>query len=310
MNIILIHLGDKKIHHLNYCIKQILIFNKDINIYLLSKPKCFNNLKRNIKNRIIYINYTKLNLTKKHIRFKKFNKITNDEHKNFWIYTSERFLYLENIVKKFNLKDIFHIENDCMIYFSIKKKINLFRKNYNIAIIPESNKNSIPVLLYFKNHKSLETLSDFFSKINLSYLKEIFFFKKFFKFKNDMQTLHKFLLMNYKKKKISNLPTISNQIDITEEKKLFNFSNNYKKFKGIFDPSYLGIQHDGLDRTFKGFKKVDKSTFIKPPFNLKDFKIKFLKEKKFKLPFLINKNIKIRIFNIHIHSKNLKKFIS
>ena len=49
MNIILIILGDKKIHHLNYCIKQILIFNKDVNIYLLSKPKCFNNLKSNIK---------------------------------------------------------------------------------------------------------------------------------------------------------------------------------------------------------------------------------------------------------------------
>ena len=80
-------------------------------------------------------------------------------------------------------------------------------------------------------------MSDFFSKINLIYLKDIFFVKKFFKFKNDMETLHKFLLKNYNIKKISNLPTTSNQIDITEEKKVLNFSNNYKKFKGIFDPS-------------------------------------------------------------------------
>ena len=310
MHIILIHLGDKKIDHLNDCLKQIFLFNKDINIYLLAKPKIFKTLKKSYKSRINYIDYKQLELTEEHKKFKLKNKLDNKFFKGFWLHTTERFFYLENISNKFKLKDIFHIENDCMIYFSIKKNIDLFRDKYNIGIVPESNKNSIPVFIYFKNYQNIKKLTNFFYKNHIKFLNNFRIFRKFLKIKNDMQLLHSFLIENLKKNKILNLPTTNSYLNLNEKRRLFDYSKNFKNFKAIFDPSYLGLKLDGLDKTFKGFKKIDKSIFIRPPFYMKNFEIKFFKRKKLKTPFLINKHIKIRIMNLHIHSKNLKKFIS
>ena len=49
MNLIFIHLGDKKIPYLNDSIKQAIIFNNNIDIYLISNKQTFKDLAPEIK---------------------------------------------------------------------------------------------------------------------------------------------------------------------------------------------------------------------------------------------------------------------
>jgi hypothetical protein len=126
-----------------------------------------------------------------------------------------------------------------------------------------------------------------------------------------MLILNKFFKKNYKKLKILNLPTsINNNFKNFSKDNDYNFNNCFKKFNGIFDPSYLGLTLDGFDRSTKIFKNVKVEPFLNPPFELSNTKIIFKKKNNLKIPYLKQGNRYIKIYNLHIHSKRLKKFLS
>ena len=310
MNIMLVHLGDKKVIYLNDCINQLLKFNKNTNIHLISSKKTLNGLSNSNKN-IIHFHDTKLiEISKDHQKFKEINNLDRKWYNGFWLHTTERFFYLKKIVSEYNLKNIIHIENDCLVYFSIKSKIRHFYKKYNIAVVPEKKDKVIPVFMYFKNKKFLNLICNFFlqehSNINI-----FNFFKYKFKKKmmNDMFILQNFFVKNYSRNKIFNLPTTNFRM-IKKTKEKINFSNNFNLFGGIFDPSYIGLTLDGFDKSSSIFKNVNYLNFINSPFNIKRYKIIFLKKNGLKIPYLFLNNIKIKILNLHLHSKNLKKYLS
>jgi hypothetical protein len=103
---------------------------------------------------------------------------------------------------------------------------------------------------------------------------------------------------------------VSKDVDVKNEyKKDIFFYKNFKLFNGIFDPAPIGQFLDGVDNNIHKLKGsfLNKNSI----YDVEKLNIKFIKTKKNKKPYIIlNNKKKIPILNLHIHSKNLKKFIS
>ncbi len=287
MNFILIALGDIP-DYLNDCIQQIKKTQKKSKIYLLvNKTSEFKN--KNCK----IVNVENLKKSKEHILFIKKSKLAQDSFRNFfWKHSIERFYYLNDFLNKSNLTNVFHIENDVLLFQDLEKILKEI-KFYNFACIRDSINRVIGSLIFIKNKK----VSKRIVKISNNYLNE-----------NDMK------ILNYLDKKISN--TIN--LPLGETLDFIKKSKNFKKIKKIpfiFDAAAIGQFIDGphrkklLIKIFFSIKKffMINDGFINTETNLKiyNWKIKWKNKK----PYKQESDKLIPIVNLHIHSKNLKKFI-
>ncbi len=321
MNLIFIHIGNKKVEYLNYSIQQALFFNKKIKIFLVCNKNTYNRISNKNKKKIIFENIKELEISNNHKNFVNNNLLDKKWYEGFWTYTTERFFYLESLSKKYNLKNIIHVENDILIYFDLLKKKKIF-KRFNIGILLDSNIKAIPSFLYFKDIKYLSLFINF---LNLSHsLPNMILGKTLGKItqklnntnkyvKNDMDLLFEFYDKYKKSKTLTVLPSATPFLD---KNKIYsaniNIEKYYREFGGIFDPASYGLYLDGFDRN-KIFKKksINKNLFIsKSAINLKNSFIKFKKIKNYNIPFLTYKNKDTKLLTLHIHSKDLKKFLS
>jgi hypothetical protein len=300
MNIILTQVGNKKSPYLIESIKQLLFFGN--NKIILISNKFHKNLLKNNKllKKIIFLDENKIIKKKEHLTFLKNNKFDKKFYDEFWIKTIERFFFIENICSSKKLKNIIHIETDNLIYKNLNKLekiLNKFKIFFNIA----SYKWCVPNIIYFKSYKETKLLTDFIYNKN-----------KFFFLKNNLndQDLCIQFFNKYKSSQITNFPIVSKQVNVKiEYKKKIFFYKNYKIFNGIFDPAPIGQFLDGVDNNIH---KINGSYLNKNSiYDVEKLNIKFFKNKKVKKPYIIlNNKKKIPIINLHIHSKNLKKFIS
>jgi len=322
INLIYIHIGNKKISYLNDSIKQALIFNQDINVYLISNKKIFESISPKIKKKIIFKDINKIILKKNHINFNKYSLLDVVWYKGFWRFATERFFYLQNIVETENLKNIVHVENDVMIYFDIGSIIKTIKKNYNIGLLLDSNEQAIPSFLYFKDLKNINKFVYFFEKqhsfinmlIGLTFGKiySILFDKYFFN-NNDMDVLFKFYLANLKNKKIGVLPSATpTLIKNKQYSKNINICKHYKKFGGIFDPARFGAYNFGFDINpiFKNVTPDIKKPTFKSAVDVTKYKIYFKISNRKKIPYILDNNKALKLLTLHIHSKELNKFLS
>lgn len=321
MNLIFIHLGSKKIDYLSDSIQQALFFNSKIKIFLVSNKNTYDKVNTKIKKKIIFEDIKNLKISDNHKNFISNNLLDKKWYQGFWTYTTERFFYLESLSKKYKLKNIIHIENDILLYFDLLKKKKIFEK-INIGLLLDSNIKAIPSFLYFKNIKYLSLFINFLNKSHS--LPNMILGKTLGKInqklgklnnyiKNDMDILFDFFKKYKNSKILTVLPSATPFLDKNKKySKNISIEKLYKEFEGIFDPANYGLYLDGFDRNkiFKQ-KSINKNLFIsKSAINLKNSFIKFKKIKKYKIPFLNYKNKQVKLLTLHIHSKNLKKFLS
>ena len=286
MNFILVALG-KIPEYLDDCINQIKKTQKQSKIILLTNKKT---KYRNKNCKTIFVE--SLKLSKEHDYFIKKSKFSKDTYRDFfWKHSIERFYYIDDFLNKTPMNNIFHIENDVLLYQDLEivlDKIN----NFNFACVRDGVNRVIGSLVYIKN----KTISKKIVKISNKYLNL-----------NDMKILN---LLDKQISKSINLP-------LGEDLKFIKKSKYYKDIKKIpfiFDAAAIGQYIDGPHRK-KFFKKIFKN--IKNTFNIydgfenkdtnlkiSDWKIEWKNNK----PFKQENNKLIPIANLHIHSKNLKKF--
>jgi len=300
MHIVLTQIGNKKCPYLIQCIKQLLFFGND-KIILISN-KFHENLLKNHKllKKIIFVDENKVIKKKEHVIFLKNTNLDKKFYNEFWIKTTERFFFIENICTSKRLKNIIHIESDNLIYENLNKfetNIKRFKILFNIA----NHHWCVPNIIYFQSYKEIKLLVDFI------YNKNKFFFLK--NNLNDQELCIKYF-EKYKSLQITNFPIISKNVNVKNEyKKDTFFYKNFKVFNGIFDPAPIGQFLNGVDNNIHEIK----GSYLnkKSIYNVEKLNIKFIKNKKIKKPYIILKNKKkIPILNLHMHSKNLKKFIS
>ena len=287
MNFVLVALG-KIPEYLNDCIYQIKKTQKKSKIFLLiNKDSEYKN--KNCK--IIFVE--KLKKSKEHNLFIKKSRLAKDSYRNFfWKHSIERLYYIDNFLNKENLNNVFHIENDVLLFQDLKLVFNKI-KSYNFASVRDGVNRVIGSLIYIKNKRTSKKIV----QISNKYLNQ-----------NDMKILSH---LDYKITNSINLP-------LGEDLNFIKKSKNYKtiqKIPFIFDAAAIGQYIDGphrkklINRIIPGVKSLFNTNdgFVNAETNLKIFnwKIKWKNKK----PYKKENNKLMPIANLHIHSKNLKKFM-
>jgi len=299
MNVIYIHIGSSFPKYLNNSIKQTLIFNNNINIYVVVNQ--YNIDKILVHNNIKIINIDELIFNDDHIYFIKNNNMRKSRN-GFWIYTIQRFFVLYEVMVKYNLSNLIHLESDNMLYVKLDEIKDIFLKFNSLATTFDDDNRGIGGIIYINSCDELKKLLKFINK-NLE------------QSKNDME-----LLSFYKNEtnNITNLPIIFKHNDIVFKsqkgripKKAEDYYKNYDNFNSIFDAACLGQFIGGCDpRNRNNIKEgFVNETCI---FNPSKFKIDWINdEHNRRVPYIsINNSKKYRINNLHIHSKELEKFMS
>lgn len=242
--------------------------------------------------------------------FKKYKNILTDKFKNmtefrdgFWISTTARFFYIHTFMKIFNIKNVFHIENDVMIY----KKMNFLYEYIKdqikiedidrICMIQDAPNRVIPSLMFFPDveqlYKLTEHITNTLEKSNV--------------FINDMNLLglfpNKYLLSidPLKTSKTENVifdgAAIGQYLGGVDTKNLPNSSEN--------DMILINNPTKGFINETSTFKP-NTCNFMKNTVHIDNTKFK---SKVFSC-YEKEKNKLFHIANLHIHSKQLHQFSS
>jgi hypothetical protein len=254
------------------------------NIYVLTNSYLINNFE-NHKSKINIINIDNYETTSE-IVLKKYPNTKNSFRNGFWSLTSCRFFYIYEFMKLNNIENVIHLENDVLIYYNCDDTIKS-KFNNNYLYIPfDTFSRNIASIMFIPNHHIFKKILD-----NYDYSK------------NDMEN---FSLIRKKTNLIQNLPILINNNSDTDEHKFVTY--NFDNFNYIFDAAAIGQYLGGVDPLnmsgdTTGF--INETCIIK--YNKYNFVWKIIDG--IKKPFIVIDNIEYPIFNLHIHSKNLKRFI-
>lgn len=307
-SIVFIHIGKKVPDHAEISLSQARLFNPSCPIILLANETAINKLSgsQKLKNsNITYITCESLNFSDVHKVFVDETVLNSDWRNGFWRYTSERFLYLADLMQQYDLTNVFHLEYDNMLYADLSDLLPLFENNYKgIAATFDNEVRCVPGFMYFKSTESIIDLANCFAKNASSG-------------KNDMEMIGLYKRES-KHNKIDNLPIIhfkymlKNRIFGKSKQKLKNkyeFCSHIDQFDSIFDAAALGQYLGGIDprngESKPGF--INESCIFDPS------TLTFMWEQNDKglwVPYAIYYKEKRRINNLHIHSKNLEPFSS
>lgn len=333
-SVVLVHLGDFFIEYLNDSIEQILKFN-DIQIYVVTSRIHFEKITSNVH--LLCIDDIKK--SDNHIEFIQSSKRNRDFRGGFWNSVVERFYVIEDVIIEHGLRDVFHFENDVMIYcdLSIMNRI-MNDSNIKMAAPFDNDLRCIPSFLYFRDDEVLSL----FNKYALQ-----------FENYNEMLLIAMF---NKQYELIHHLPVIppdfrgelKSKTGLTTEDGSVYYKN-FEKFNSIFDAAAVGQYLGGIDRRnvkikfidkiFKRifrkvprqktdkvvnllsifFEELQKAIFIKPRrfvneralYDISLFEFTWEKDESGRsVPFMIYHKRKIKVNNLHIHSKRLSRFRS
>ena len=302
-SICFIHIGENKFPpYLNIAVEQARLFNNDCSIYVLVNATHKSILSSQFAEKNIEIVALEdIPRTPEHDTFEELVQFNKKYKSDYWIFTRERFLSLYDFMKNRNLRHVFHLENDVMLYTELKQLLPFFEKHYQtIGATFDSDERVIAGFVYVASTSAAATLAKFLSE-NAA------------RPKNDMAMLA--LFKQEYPESIDHLPIVTKEYAF--EHTLTNKWNHIPKdsFKyyryadtigSIFDAAALG-QYIG------GTHKKKRPGFINEAciFNPSYYKFAWeIDSKGRKVPYASYGSRKYRINNLHIHSKKLENYTS
>ena len=221
----------------------------------------------------------------------------------FWRYTMERFFVVEEAMRRLNLKNIFHLEIDNMIYFKVDEILEKCKSIDKILIPSDSERRYIAGTCFINNPDSLNVLNRYFTEHCVN--------------KDEMHSIMSFTKIHTEVDTWPVLPPGDNTILIYEDRRhcvddIKRISKYAELFEGkIADAAALGQQIFGIDKIHNvnntdGF--VNKDSI----FDVSRLWFKWVKEdgKLQRLYMSLDKEQFYPIINLHIHSKELKRCLS
>lgn len=266
----------------NYIIDNIiqLINNGEKNIYVITN-KIFED---NYKQVTSYIKLLFVEDVDEEYNYHSNSSQCHNFRNGFFVLTSERFFYIYQFMKKYNLINCIHIENDVLLYHNINEIVNSFNENY-IYLPFDCYKRNIASIMYIPNHTLLKNVLD--------------------KYNYQLNDMYNFMNIKNETNMITNFPIFSPSIKENLNNEELFVSENYNLFNYIFDAAAIGQYLGGIDPSnipgdTTGF--INETCIIK----YNNYNIIFEDKKPYIETF---DGKKIPIFNLHIHCKNLKKFM-
>jgi hypothetical protein len=188
-------------------------------------------------------------------------------------------------MNKYNINDVIHLENDVLIYYNCDIINSKLDRSY-VYIPFDCYHRNIASIVYVPNSDILKIILD-----NYDYSL------------NDMQN---FSIINRKTNLINHFPIFISDKNNNAEAQFV--SKNFDVFQYLFDAAAMGQYLGGVDpRNIPG----DSTKFVNETCVIKydNFEFVWFDTDNKKKPFIKIYDKLYPIFNLHIHSKNLVKFI-
>jgi hypothetical protein len=266
MTLIFVHIGNEFPNYHEYALRQAeKYFSGDILCITGNEANYY--LENNENNKI----------------FKKHSFLNKYGLGDFWSVTFQRLFVIEQIMKEKNIDNVYHIENDVLIYEKPEKFEQYLKEK--IYVNPLTLNHSTFAYTFFPNVELINLL-------NIKMLKYLLFGEQKLIEMTSETMINEMVLLklvyNNSKVILDFFPSLPN--------------NKFNKI--IFDPASWGQYIGGTPFHNAGF--IDDNHFVGQELRKNKFKIVW----KNKEPFVIENETEYKLANLHIHSKQLQKFIS
>jgi hypothetical protein len=305
-SIVLVHLGPKPFPEYGYdCIEQVRLFNPRERIYLIASDECGAvDATRLESSHCDLVRVGGLKTTARHRFYRSTNLLKRKGHGGFWLFATERFFLIEELMRTRGLEDVVHLENDVLLYLPLAGILGALRTLYPaMAVTRDHDRRCMASFLYIRNP---EAISRFDTYISFNILARM---------KNDMQ-----LLSGFSRQLSGSLlplvpPWYDKIVGLTNTKgerprDPNSYSCNFEALGSIFDAACLGQYIGGIDtihskQDTRGF--VNETSYLNPSKGEIAWRTDELGRRR---PFFTIDGKEAAIANLHIHSKELAKYRS
>jgi len=290
MDIILVHLGQPIPTYLLTCIQQIRKYSKDRIVLVLSELPMFHFVPND---NIAIISKDFLDETDNYKKFKETNHFSKKEYMglSLWKCACERFFIIEMVMKYLGIEKALHIENDNLIY---GKPHEIFLELYcgdSVGLSNISDQYLSAGIMYIGN---TEALCEINNKLNgIMVMEESVLNKKYTKIMmNEMRMLK---IINDEN------PGLIKLLPIFPSKE-----SNY-----VYDCASWG-QYVGGAFGHEGEPFSTDTHFIGKEINQGRYDVKWETKDNYKKPYVFDtvSEMMYPLYNLHIHSKNLERWVS
>jgi hypothetical protein len=284
------------------CVKQIRLWNPTSNVYL-----CINNNEQNkpflelIKEFNVDVVYVEdLQMTEDHKTF--IQRYTNMSINGLWRYSMERFFILEETMKKYNLRNVFHLEIDNLIYFKVDELLEKCKSIDKILITSDSERRYIAGTCFVNNPDTLSKLNKFFTEKCIN--------------KDEMHSIFDFARNNKEVDCWPVLPYGDNTRIIYEDRRhlvndIQRISKNFDSFKSVGDAACIGQYFFGIDKFIHNPNNTDGFINKDTIFSVDRLWFKWEKVNGLqRLNMSVDKDNWYPVTNIHVHNKTLSRGMS
>lgn len=306
--LVFIHLGPVIPDHARDALKQARLFNS-CSIYMVGAASALQVFPMDPLLEIQTVACESLPQSDAHFNFQRRSTLDRDFRGGFWTFTTERFFYLESLMRALGLEHVFHLENDVMLYVDLDDLLPIFVKHYlHTGGTFDNDQRCIPGFLYLRSARDAASLTEFIAGE--------------FEFPPEQPVNDMTLLAAYRQRcgpvEFNSLPIVPRDYPRALVSRAGHFtsqaarySQHAELFDSLFDAAALGQYLGGIDPR----NSPDKDTigFINESslFDPSVFTYTFQPDPLGRLiPFLHTSQRTYRLNNLHIHSKDLQRFRS
>jgi hypothetical protein len=216
---------------------------------------------------------------------------------NLFVYAFERFFVLYHVMKQREWTDVLFLELDNLIYDDPLKWEETF-SSQPMAFMYDNVKRCASGICYIQSHDILFE----FTQCCLEYIRETDIANDFM---TEMQALYAFWKKN--PEKVQLLPIHWPSENVPPE----TYENYHRYRKSIFDAAAIGVYLGGVDPYHTHGLVITGLRCIWSIIDYTHYQYDWREDEEGRLiPYILNKDKWIRINNLHIHSKNLKPYLS
>ncbi len=307
-SIVFVHIGKSLPEYLMDAIKQARLFNESSMLVLLANDQAITNEFRQklAEYTTTIIELETIQKTEEHEEFLQKSTLNRQWLDGFWLYTSERFLFLYDFMRQYNLSDIIHLETDNMVYVDFTELLPIFKKYYpGIGAIFDNDQRCIPGLVYIANWQIARNLAQCFVQNASSGKNDMEVIGLFFQQRSELNEVHALPIIMPSYVESFGLHSKSGHRTTHPER----YCNHIEEFRSIFDGAAIGQYLGGTapchGPSVPGF--INESCLFDPSLLKFEWKIDY---KGRNVPYILFKSEFYKINNLHIHSKNLRNFSS
>lgn len=311
MNAIIVHGGRTFLPYISDCIEQFYLVNKSPVLYVIV-DKSFEELnelkKKYPKLEIVFRKSLKTTFLHKLYLF--FARLHSGWSGGFWRYVVERFFLIQEFMQQTGEENLLHFEYDNLIYEDINNfeiQFSSLSDSKKILLPADGDSRCIPGIVFIPNSESLRSFCKFYIKNCTIHIKnDMLAFSDFIDRKPNLCSTLPVVPSNY----ISGKTSLVSQNGV-KHRKAKRLTNGIQLFQTIFDAAALGQYVGGIDQRAKGDVKMTIG-YVNPDaaYDVRDFRIEWINNDGLRKPSLVYKEESYPIFNLHIHSKNLRQYRS